>query len=193
MVLSTSISKVLKSTKYDESLVKNIDEIKNQIKNSPFLGCFIADKDGKTLFKFEIFQGALDFSIKWDTKNEARKSCLDIELIPMFISALERFSQEINIKDLPGFKLEGKNIKLETLFSFDNYSIIFILNPKVNLNLVKERIEKYFTYLFEVYKEDFGSKLKLSSIAFISHLELLGKLWLEDLNKNYLNLTQQNS
>ena len=193
MVLSTSISKVLKSTRYDESLVNNIAEIKNQIKNSPFLGCFIADKDGKTLFKFEIFQGALDFSIKWDTKNEARKSCLDIELIPMFISALERFSQEINIKDLPGFKLEGKNIKLETLFSFDNYSIIFILNPNVNLKLVKERIEKYFTYLFEVYKEDFASKLKLSSIAFISHLELLGKLWLEDLNKNYLNLTHQNS
>lgn len=170
------------------------DNFENSLKieNSPFLGCFIADRDGKTLVKFEIFPGALESFLKIGC-SEQRKKYFDIELIPMFISALEKFSQEINIKELSKFKLEGMNIKLHVIFEFDNFSIIFFLKPEVNIKLVEEKIKNYFTYLFKVYKEDFNSSLKIYSLAFISHLELLGQLWLEELNETYTSLISKKS
>lgn len=152
----------------------------------PFLGCFVADKNGKTLIKFEIFEGALDFFLKRDLDNRKMNNCLDIELIPMFISALERFSAEINIKDLAGFKLEGKNIKLQTFFDFEDYSVIFLLNPEIDIKLVDSQIRTYFSFLFEVYHTEFQNFKKMSSVDYISHLELIGRIWLKDLNKIYL-------
>ena len=57
--------------------------------NSPFLGCFIADKNGKTLFKYEIYDEALDYFIKMDYQEESRNKHFDIELIPIY-QRLER-------------------------------------------------------------------------------------------------------
>jgi len=127
----------------------------------PFLGCMIADKFGKTLFIYELFNGSIDYFLKRNRENNKNKQDLDIALIPMFISALEAFSQEINIQELSGFKLKGTNMKVQTIFSFDEYTIIFFLNPKVNLKLVENRIKNYFSYLFEVYKNDFNNIVKM--------------------------------
>ena len=154
----------------------------------PFVGCIIADKFGKTLFSYELFSGSIDFFLKRDIRNKGEKEDLSLELIPMFISALEAFSQEINIQDLPGLKLEGRNIKLQTIFSYEDYTIILFLNPNVNMKLMENRIKTYFSYLFEVYNNDFKNIHKMSSSNFILHLKLLGKIWLEDLNKIYERL-----
>ena len=62
----------------------------------PFLGCIIADKFGKTLFSYELFNGSIDYFLKEDRENDKNKQDLDIALIPMFISAFEAFSKEIN-------------------------------------------------------------------------------------------------
>jgi len=175
------------------SLKEEISENKRNFSKTqipPFLGCTIADKYGKTLFSYELFEGSIDYFLKKDHGSNDTVQDLDINLIPMFISALEAFSQEINIKDLPGLKLEGTNIKLQTIFSFDDYTIIFFLNPNVNMKLVETRIISYLSYLFEVYKSDFTNSFKMSSSNFILHLKLLGKIWLEDLNNTYERLAE---
>lgn len=154
----------------------------------PFLGCLIADKFGKTLFSYELFNGSIDYFLKRNRENDKNKQDLDIHLIPMFISAFEAFSREINIQELSGFKLEGTNIKVQIIFSFDEYTIIFFLNPKVNLKLVENRVKNYFSHLFEVYRSDFNNIVKMGSANFILHLKLLGRIWLEHLNEQYISL-----
>ena len=187
----TTFSNDLKSIILEDYTCEKTDLNLSKWEIPPFLGCFIADKDGKTLLKFEIAKDALDFFLKSDLEDGKKKSCLDIELIPMFISALERFSAEINIKDLAGFKLEGKNIKLQTLFDFEDYSVIFLLNPDVDIKLVDSRIRTYFSFLFEVYHNEFQNFKKMSSIDYISHLELIGRIWLKVLNKIYTKMVEQ--
>ena len=182
----TTVSNDLKSIILDDYICENFDLNLSKSEIPAFIGCFVADKDGKTLLKFEIFQDALNFFLKRDI--DGKESRLDIELIPMFISALERFSAEINIKDLAGFKLKGKNIKLQTFFDFEDYSVIFLLNPEVDIKLVDSQIRTYFSFLFEVYHNEFQSFRKMSSVDYISHLELIGRIWLKDLNKIYMKL-----
>jgi hypothetical protein len=184
----TYISNDLKSIILDDNKCEKIPSRLSKFEIPPFLGCFIADKTGKTILKFEIIENALEFFLKKDIVDEEKKNCIDIELIPMFISALERFSQEINIQDLAGFKLEGKNIKLQTFFDFEKYSIIFLLNPGVDIKLVESRIKTYFSFLFKVYDHEFKNFKKMSSIDYMSHLELIGRIWLKDLNIIYLNM-----
>ena len=188
----TSISDDLKSMILDNSKCKKIESNLSKLEIPPFLGCFIADKTGKTIVKFEIFEKSLEFFLKKDIVDEEKKKSIDIELIPMFISAMESFSQEINIQDLAGFKLKGTNIKLQTFFDFEEYSIIFILNPDVDINLVESRIKTYFSFLFKVYHNEFKNFRKMSSIKYISHIELIGKIWLKDLNKIYLKIIRKN-
>ena len=154
----------------------------------PFLGCLIADKFGKTLFSYELFNGSIDYFLKGNRENDKNKQDLDIALIPMFISAFEVFSQEMNIQELSEFKLKGTNIKVQIIFSYDEYTIIFFLNPNINLKLVENRIKNYFSYLFEVYRSDFNNIVKMGSANFILHLKLLGRIWLEHLNERYTSL-----
>ncbi|MFX1444206.1 MAG: hypothetical protein ACFFHV_12380 [Promethearchaeota archaeon] len=182
----TNFPNDLKSAILEDYTHEKFDLTSSDLEIPHFIGCFIADKNGKTLIKFEIFKGALDYFLKRDFRDGKKKSCLDVELIPMFISALERFSAEINIKDLAGFKLEGKNIKLQTIFNFKYYTVIFLLNPEVNIKLVDSQIRTYFSFLFEVYNNEFQNFRKMSSIDYISHLELIGRIWLKDLNKIYM-------
>lgn len=185
----TSISDYLKSIVLEDYSCEIIDTRLSEIEVPPFLGCFLADKNGKTILKFEIFENALEYFLKKDL-GEDKKNCIDIELIPMFISALERFSAEINIKDLTGFKLEGKNIKLQTFFDFEEYSVIFILNPEVDIKYVEERIKTYFSFLFKVYHNEFKNFKLMSSTDYTSHLELIGRVWLKDLNNIYLKMIE---
>ncbi len=90
----------------------------------PYLGFLVADKDGKTIINVEVFDGAFDLLL--NAEEGAMKT--DFELIPMFISALEKFSEEINIKDLAGFQLKGTNIEMQTL-SFELYTVTLFINP----------------------------------------------------------------
>lgn len=186
----TSISDELKSIVIEDSDYEKLSSNLSETEIPPFLGCFLADKNGKTILKFEIFENALDYFLKKDLGDD-KKSCIDIELIPMFISALERFSAEINIKDIAGFKLEGKNIKLQTFFDFEEYSVIFILNPDVNMKFVESRIKTYFSFLFKVYHNEFKDFRKMSSTDYTSHLELIGRIWLKDLNNIYIRMLEK--
>lgn len=152
-----------------------------------FIGCMISDKDGKTIAIFEAFKGALEYFIKKDIKDIEKRMNFDIELIPMFICALERFSDQICIENLAGIKLKGTNIKMHSIFCFSQFTITFFLNPFIRIKPYENVICDYFFDLFEKYKEEFENILKLSSNDFISQIELKGREWLRKLNESFLN------
>ena len=153
----------------------------------PFIGCMISDKDGKTIAIFEVFKGALDYFIKKDIKDIEKRENFDIELIPMFICALERFSDQICIENLAGIKLKGTNIKMHSIFNFSQFTITLFLNPFMRIKPYENVICDYYSDLFEIYVKEFEDVLKFSSNDFVSQIELKGREWLRELNELYLN------
>ncbi len=149
-------------------------------KKPSLVGCFIADKGGKTLLTLELYEGALEECIKGQA--EELNPEFDIELIPMFVSALEKFSQNINMQELSELRMTGINMKLQT-FSYDKYTITFFINPQINLEAINDKIKDYFGVLFSKYKDDFELTLKTGIVDNIAHLNSLGREMLKELNK----------
>ena len=114
-----------------------------------FIGAFIADKDGRTLLSIELFENALEKFIGGIPSNEDAIP-VDLDLIPMFISALEKFSLELNIKDLSGFSLKGSNLKMN-IFGYEDFTVTFFMNPDININPVQNKIYNYFKNIFDEY------------------------------------------
>ncbi len=156
----------------------------------PVIGCLISDKDGKSIVSFEVFKGAIQFFMK-NNPNYAREDKeLQIDLIPIYVSAIELLSQELNIQGLPGIEINGINIKLKILFYFDEFTVTLFLNPKVNFTIIEDLTNTYLSNLFDEFKNELFNVIKKSSNDFITFLERVGLCWLIDLNNDYLALTQ---
>jgi hypothetical protein len=164
---------------YDNSLVEKAknDEI------PPIIGCFIADKDGKTLLTFEIFHGALESYLK-----KPNEELFDLELITMFLSAFERFSEQINFESTSGFNLNANNLKMHSFFCFDKFTITFFVNPRINMSLFEKTMKNYFNCFFEENKNIFENFYLNGSVSLISSFEREGAHWLNKLNRNLLVL-----
>ncbi|MCK4779532.1 MAG: hypothetical protein KAT57_05060 [Candidatus Lokiarchaeota archaeon] len=161
-------------------------KVKNDCSPPPFIGCLISDKDGIRIASFEVYKGALEFFIKKNMKDKSRCECFDVELIPMYFCALERFSEEINIQNVPCINLKGTNIILHSIFDLNHFTVIFFLNPFVHIKSYENLIHIYFKELYEEYKSEFQDIKKLSSIDFKNHLEILGMEWIRHLNNMFL-------
>lgn len=149
-----------------------------------FIGCLVSDKAGKTLLTFEVFEGALELYLKKDIDDDRKKKFFDITLIAMFISAIEKFSEEINIQDLSGLNLKGIRLKIQ-IFRFDKYNIIFFLNPNINFKFVEKEVNSFFINLIDENEENFEHFVNFGKILNVYHLEKVGREWLEDLNRIY--------
>lgn len=147
----------------------------------PIIGFFIADKNGTIILTCELFDGALEYFIKRDIKDENKKKNFDIDLIPPFICALESFSDQIFIQNLAELKIKGTNIKIHTVFCFSQYTITFFLNPFFKIKPFENMIIEYFSLLFEEHKTEFENIYHPSSRVLISQIELKGRGWLRDL------------
>ena len=102
----------------------------------------------------------------------------------MFISALEKFSLELNIKDLSGFSLKGSNLKMN-IFGYEDFTVTFFMNPDINIDPVQNKIYNYFKNIFEEYEKDFENALTSGQIDGLFPIIDQGRKWLEDLNKSY--------
>jgi len=163
-----------------------VSEIPKDTKIPPFLGYFISNMDGLTLLKVELYEGVLLRYLKNRviTEKNIKEDKFDVDLIPMFISALEKFSQEINIQDLNGFSLLGTNLKMQ-IFSVDQYTVTLFSNPNANLKNIEYKIRNYFIELFETYGNKFRNAIQTGLFSDIVFLEKQGADWLQELNKSY--------
>jgi len=162
-------------------------EIPVEEKISSIIGAIISDKDGLSLLNFEIYDNALKGFISQGVPNDGTIIPIDLELIPMFISALEKFSLELNIQDLTGFGLKGSNLKMH-IFSYEDYTVTVFMNPNINLEAIESKINNYFENLFEEYKDKFEMGLKTGKIDDLLPIREIGRNWLEELNKSYQNM-----
>ncbi len=172
----------------DEEILHFLDTQKceNQFQeNTPsFIGCLVADKQGKTLLRFEIFDGAIQYYLNSNNIDDCEEinPDLDLELIPMFVSALEKFSKNINLKDLSGLKLKGTGVKLQ-IFPYDKFTITCFINPIIDLKNVKTKFRQYFDSMFENYQQELKLSMETGYMENISHLSDLGREMLKELNK----------
>ena len=154
----------------------------------PFIGCLISDKIGKLIVSFEVHEGAISYHLKNCKFNNQIEQAIDNDLIPMFISAIEMLSNELNIQNVPEIEINGSNIKLQILFCLDDLTITFFLNPRVKFELIEHKARNYLVNLFEEFESDFINPKKRSSHEFIKFLERLGWSFLLNLNNEYLSI-----
>jgi len=152
-----------------------------------FIGFFISDENGRTILIIELYKGVLNEYLSEPKLQEFQKRSMNIELIPMFISALQKFSKEINIKSLSGFILKGINLKMQIII-FGKYTVTFFINPNIYLKPIEYKIKNYFLELFDDYEvqlehfKDSGSLLKDTEIK-----EKCLK-WMKKMNQEYRDL-----
>jgi len=186
----TTLSLTDKGKSYFEKFLRNftfedfkfeinyLEPIYKKKKAPPFLGFMVADKDGKTL----MIIGTNDEIFNDFFRSENDKG--DTELIPMFICALEKFSSEINIQNLPGFKLKGTNLKIVT-YRFDLITVSLFMNSETNEKPFKDRINNWFTNFFEKNKKKFEKAILIGDLSNFVNLNAAGRKWLVNLNKAY--------
>lgn len=174
-----------------EPTIKNGKNIQYHLKKSliqdrlpSFLGLLISDKDGRTLLKIESNENIL-YNLLFSMK-DPRTSPIstDLDLIPMFISALEKFSIELNIHDLSGFDLSGSNLKLY-IINYENFNLILFMNPDVNFEPFQIKIRNYFHNIFEQHEDLFNKCLKTGQIDILDPISEIIEKWLKDFNNTY--------
>ncbi|QEE16616.1 GTPase domain-containing protein [Promethearchaeum syntrophicum] len=170
--------------------IESIQNFKNNIEESKFeeipsfLGFLIADRNGRTISATEVYEGAFGLFLKYNDEVEKGN---ELDLIPMFISALEKFAEEINIMDLPGFKLEGSNLKIHTI-KYDICTLCLFMRNDVNFNSVKKEVFAWFDNLMETYQDKLKQSIESGNMVYSSSLHSEAKKWLEQMNKNYDDL-----
>ena len=152
-----------------------------------FIGALISDTSGKLLLRIDADGILLEKFLGIENQEDKKLASFEIELIPMFISALGKFSSEININDLTGFNLKGSNLKME-IYNYNDYTVIIFMNPKVNLTPINSEINNFFVNLLEEYKDEFKIAKEQGNVGILFPLEGLGKKWLQELSDIYTEM-----
>lgn len=185
-----NFKKILKQFTSDYDLSPQVNHINSELLSEqipPFIGALISNKSGILLLKIELFEGALEKYLLNKVQDNENASSVDLELIPMFMSAIEKFSTQININDLIGFDLVGSNLKMQ-IYGYENYIIIFFMNPNINVKPVDYEINEFFHSIFEEYRSEFDIANKQGKVNVLFPLAEIGKGWLEELNESYKEL-----
>ncbi len=162
-----------------------ISDVPKDKKIPPFLGFFVANKDGLTLMTVELYNGILLNYLKSRILNEEKIEVkFNVDLIPIFISALEKFAQELNIQNLSGFSLKGTNLKMQ-IFCFDQFTVTLFSNLSVNVKNIGYKINNYFNELFDNYNVEFNISNQSGDISNLTVIKEDCMNWLKELNKFY--------
>ena len=180
------------------SINGRLDDIANFSYNfnkiPPIIGIVIADQFGNTIMVLEYEDkpeenyDPIKSYLSGDNKN-----LLEIDLISMYFSSFKTFAGQTNIQNLSNLEIHGSNIKVQLYFLFDKYMVIIFLNSKVDLNLKeKEQIIQYFEEILIKYEFEFQHFNASNSRKTLRILRNKGKVWLNKLNKTYIQVFQNN-
>ncbi|WP_371803447.1 ADP-ribosylation factor-like protein [Candidatus Lokiarchaeum ossiferum] len=117
-------------------------------------GIMISDSNGKTLIVAETKKCSLR-----DALNKADNPQFDLELIPMFLNAMSKFAEEINVQDLSSFRVQGGNIKMSSL-SKKNLTLTIFTHPDLDMEFVKEDFSIMFEDFMHNYEPYLASFMK---------------------------------
>ncbi|MFX0144080.1 MAG: hypothetical protein ACFE9C_08380 [Candidatus Hodarchaeota archaeon] len=178
----------LKKESVENILVKNAYNSCNFNKIPPVIGALMADQHGNTLMVIEYdSKNKNNFGSIKSYLSENEKTFLEIDLISMYFSSLKSFAGQTNIQNISNFEIHGSNIKIQIFFPFDNHMIIIFLNSKTELS-IKEKmlIVKYFEDKLTKHEFEFKHFNATKSRKVLGMLEVKGKVWLKELNSNYI-------
>ncbi|MFX0101085.1 MAG: hypothetical protein ACFFCS_16035 [Candidatus Hodarchaeota archaeon] len=143
----------------------------------PFLGFLLADELGRTIMAVDCELGGFRTHLGKDTD-------VEVELIPMFINALDNFSREIYVIDLNEFKLTGHNLTMY-IFGHETFMITFFLNPNVYLRHFEQEIQEFLISLINSNRELFDRAVRLGIVDHMEPLIEKSRGWLKSMNDNY--------
>jgi hypothetical protein len=141
--------------------------------NPQIIGCLVADKDGKTLLKFEAFKGSLDHYLQSEKQS-------DVELIPMFLSAMVRLSSQFNFQKLSSLDVKSANL-IMTVFFFERYIITFLSKVGVKVSIIEVR--EFFTPFFKKHEIILDKYFQRGIIIEDDILNGEGNCWIKTLNE----------
>jgi GTPase SAR1 family protein len=174
-------------SKFSIEAIKNLEKILEtpRIKEiPPFLGLLLADENGRILMSNEAYEGAFDLFLRVNDKQE---KTTDLEVIPMFISAIEKFAEQINIQGIPGFKLAGTNLKIHSL-RYDLATFCLFMRTDVKFGIVEKDVLEWFDTVVEIYKPEIELSISTGIVMESDKLNGETKQWLEILNQKYNDL-----
>ena len=115
--------------------------------SSYLYGLIISDMHGKTLISIETEPGSLDRALNAENNDQ-----FDIELIGMFLNALQKFSQEINVQNLSSFRVQGANLKISSISKKD-LTLTLFTSPKIEAGDLKEEFDNLFDLFLSKYEK----------------------------------------
>ncbi len=145
-----------------------------------FLGFFMAAKSGISLVNAEIEDGYFERFLQ----SKENDSTIDIGMISSLITALEMFSSELNIKDIPGFKLKGSNIMIQS-FNYEKVTISLVVDSDTNIKAISGRISDWFDNFLDRHSEIIDKAINTGTVTKMKNLALEGRQWLRELNVRY--------
>lgn len=118
-------------------------------------GLMISDSNGKTLLTVEKKPGILSQHL-----NSEHQEKFDLELVSMFINAMQKFCKEINVQNISGFGVKGGNLILSSLteiYRQTELTMTIISHPSINIELFKPD----FLNLFHRFIDEFGPSVMI--------------------------------
>lgn len=172
----------------ENMLVKNAYKSCNFDKIPPIIGVLIADQYGNTLIVIEYdSKNKNNFKPIKSYLTENEKNFLEIDLISMYFSSLKSFAGQTNIQNISNLEIHGSNIKVQIFFLFDKHMVIVFLNSNTELSLKEKAfIVNYFEEILIRHEFEFKHFNAVKSRKILGMLEIKGKAWLKQLNRNYL-------
>ncbi|MFX1392269.1 MAG: hypothetical protein ACFFAH_01725 [Promethearchaeota archaeon] len=178
---------------YNENLKypeKNIIEIAYREYNfhiiPPVIGILFADRFGNSIMTFEYDKNSRYGPIK-SYLSVNKEKLLEIDLVSMFFSSFSIFASNANIKNLSHLEIHGSNIKIQIYFLFEKFMFIIFLNSNTKVAFkLQEHILEYFNDLIENYGNKLVDFNNEESKKVIKKVRNKGKIWLKNLNRNYI-------
>lgn len=145
------------------------------------IGFIIADKEGRKILDVEIFNGAIEHYLRENLDPSQSSKPLDIDLLPMFMSALEKFSGEFNMDNFSKLILKGHCLKMEAI-CFERYTVSIFTNPHFDISSIRFRLIEFLEEWFSSYCDAFETPFCKASFEILHSLKSHGISLLERLN-----------
>ncbi|MHA1672626.1 MAG: ADP-ribosylation factor-like protein [Promethearchaeota archaeon] len=131
-----------------EKVVEAIPVDEHKLPEFWIYGIMISDCNGKTLIIAETEGESLK-----DALNKANNPQFDLELIPMFLNAMSKFAEEINVQDLSSFRIQGANIKMSSL-SKEDLTLTIFSHPDFRIDHLKNDFNRLFDEFLTQFERD---------------------------------------